>query len=498
MISAECGALPGGKVGGMGDVLAAVPPVLASLDHTVHVLLPSYGVYQHEADEVRELVVDFAGSSQRLTLHRLRSVQTGVQHWVLHHPAFGAPPGQIYHHDGDGAPFATDANLYALFSLAAAQCLQAEAWGPLDVLHLHDWHSAGVLLFRDTFQVPRVVFTIHNLALQGQRPLGGHPSSFAAWFPDLACPADAIDAHYTDCYNPMRLGIRSADRVHAVSPTYAREIQQPNGAFLRGGEGLEADLAEAANADRLVGILNGYDPEPAPPADASLIALLEHTVRGWISEVDTVPSAHYLALRNLERLRARKKGVTALTSVTRVTPQKLALLQEPIDDHGTSALDALLAGLRSGECFVLLGTGDADLERFLTKVSARQDNFVFLNGYSETVAQRLYAEGALFLMPSVFEPCGISQMMAMAHGQPCVVHGVGGLADTIRDGVDGFVFTATDAAEAAHRMLDTVQRALTMRRKEAAGWQAIIEGARNTRFPWLDAAKRYLSELYER
>lgn len=498
MISAECGALPGGKVGGMGDVLAAMPPALAALGQTVHVLLPSYGVYQDQADVACEVAVDFAGSSQRLTLHRLQPLQPGVQHWVLHHPAFGSPPGQIYHHDGDGAPFATDANLYALFSLGAAHCLQADAWGPLDVLHLHDWHGAGVLLFRETFNVPRVVFTIHNLALQGQRPLHGHPSSLSAWYPDLICPADAIDAHYTDCYNPMRLGIRSADRVHAVSPTYAREIQQPNGRFIRGGEGLEADLAEAADADRLVGILNGYDPEPAPAVHVGLITALEHTLRGWIAEEGAVASAHYLALRNLERLRGRKKGITALTSITRVTPQKLALMQEPIDAPGTSALDALLAGLRSGECYVLLGTGDADLERFLTEVSARHDNFVFLNGYSETVAQRLYAEGALFLMPSVFEPCGISQMMAMAHGQPCVVHGVGGLADTVRDAVDGFVFTASDAAQAAHNMLDTVQRALTMRRKDAAGWQVIVEAARNKRFPWRDAAKRYLSELYER
>ena len=496
MVAAECGALPGGKVGGMGDVLAEVPPALSAAGHDVHVVLPSYGVFHVDAPVHLNSAARFAGTEQKFTLYRLPDVQPGVHHWVIDHPVFASPAGKIYHHDGAGAPFSTDGNLYALFSAAVARCLSDGAWGEPDVLHLHDWHAAGVLLFRDELPVRRTVFTIHNLGLQGQRPLQGHPSAFASWFPEIDCPPSAIDPRFPDCYNPMRFGICASDRVHVVSPTYAREVVQPDGDFLHGGEGLEADLQAAEAQGRLIGILNGCAYSEAQPPRIKLLDAVSEQLRAWIAGSDTVPSTHGLALRNVDNLRRKRKPLRLITSVTRVTDQKVQLLRTAVDDEGTAALDRLLASLSPYDAYVLLGSGDPDLERFLVEVSARHENFVFLNGYSEHLADPLYAQGDVFLMPSTYEPCGISQMLAMAQGQPCIVHAVGGLADTVRDGVDGFVFSGRDAVDAARAMLQRTDEALAMQVGDPDAWVEVCRQARGRRFLWADTAEQYGARLY--
>ncbi len=496
MVAAECGALPGGKVGGMGDVLAEIPPALAAEGSEVHVLLPSYGVFQTGQEQIQTVSVDFAGAAQKLSLYRLSERQPGVVHWVLDHPAFAAPAGQIYHHDGAGAPFATDGNLYALLACAAAKCIEQRVWGDLDVLHLHDWHTAGVLLFRSNLPAMKVVFTIHNLGLQGQRPIDGHPSSFDSWFPALTCPADAIDPRYDDCYNPMRLGINGSDRVHVVSPTYAKEILAPNTSFLHGGEGLEADLAQADTEGRLIGILNGCPYSDTGNTSSKLFEVISRQLRIWIGQSQMVPSSHYLALNNLERLKRKKKRLTVLTSVTRITEQKVALLEASAADGSGPALDALLEDLDKTTIYVMLGSGDREMERFFTEAMARHDHFVFLNGFSEELAEALYQHGDLFMMPSTFEPCGISQMLAMAQGQPCLVHAVGGLADTVIDNEDGFAFAGSNEAEAVAAMLDRTREALHLHRKDPASWQKIASRARSRRFLWSESAKHYLKQLY--
>ena len=145
----------------------------------------------------------------------------------------------------------------------------------------------------------------------------------------------------------------------------------------------------------------------------------------------------------------------------------------------------------------MLGSGDSALERRLIDIAEKHENFLYLRGYSEPLPDLLYKAGDLFLMPSSFEPCGISQMLAMRSGQPCVVHAVGGLKDTVRNGVSGFSFGGASPAAQALNFTRAVDRALAMRRDDPKAWQTLRASAAAMRFSWQAAARAYISELYE-
>jgi len=167
------------------------------------------------------------------------------------------------------------------------------------------------------------------------------------------------------------------------------------------------------------------------------------------------------------------------------------------DADGLTALDGILDDLDRSGVFIMLGSGDPALERLFADAGRRHDNFLFLPGYSETFSDLLYKAGDLFLMPSSFEPCGISQMLAMRAAQPCVVHAVGGLKDTVRDNVNGFAFEGDTPARQAQMFRATVKRALEMREQEESRWLKIREAARAARFTWGASAMQYIGEMYE-
>jgi starch synthase len=145
---------------------------------------------------------------------------------------------------------------------------------------------------------------------------------------------------------------------------------------------------------------------------------------------------------------------------------------------------------------LLLGSGDPVYEQFFTACAARHDNFVFLRGYSDAVAQALYACGDLFLMPSSFEPCGISQMLAMRAGQPCLVHHVGGLRDTVVDGISGFAFNGNGLSEQADALVETLRTSLDLYFEQPQRWRGIAAQAAAARFRWSDSIGLYLEHLY--
>jgi len=521
MLAAEHGGLPGGKVGGIGDVIAELPPALVAAGLTVNVLLPAYGVYHQLAGSrlAASADVEFAGSTQRVELYELPALDVfaGATCWVIHHALFGNPPGQIYHHDSADSPFATDANLYALFCAAAVKLLVQRALPRCDVVHLHDWHAATfALLYRSQFGVEKaqldelkIVFTVHNLALQGIRPLSGHPSSLTAWFPELERKATLLvqsvcDPRYADCYNAMRAGIVLADRVHVVSPGYAQEVLQPNAPDVgrHGGEGLELDLGARADEGNLFGILNGcsYPPEPVitdlQRTRVELRDLMQERLSELFAQHEQLRSSDYLADKNLERNGGRllrpADECFLVTSVGRITPQKAGLLLHPLAE-GT-LLDALLRQLGEQGLLILLGSGDQELERQLVEHAARHNNFVFLRGYSDELAELLYRGGDLFLMPSLFEPCGISQLLAMRAGQPCLVHEVGGLRDTVSSAT-GFVFSGASLTEKAAEASSAFAAALA-ERGQSAVWNERRRLAAATRFSWSTSVQHYLRDLY--
>ena len=516
MVAAENDALPGGKVGGIGDVVRDVPPALAAQNCTVDVVTPAYGVFdQHPgAQHISRIHVEFAGTQQTVNLYKVPGRQdvNNVNHWVFDHPLFSAcGSGQIYCDDPPQQPFATDASKFALFCMATAEAISQGLFGTLDVIHLHDWHAACCLILRryhpryQALQRIRCVYTIHNLALQGIRPFAYSNSSLEAWYQGLHYQRALLaDPRWPDCFNPMAVGIRLADAVHAVSPAYAEEILRPSAVATHGqygGEGLEVDLRAAQAEQRLFGILNGCEYPAENTADnndwPSLLGLMQAQLLQWAGRRTTLASAHFIAYARLSALATEQaRPAMLLTSIGRITDQKVRLFRATTS-AGPTALETLLQMLGKRGLFVLLGSGDADYEQFFITTAAHFDNFIFLNGYSDALSQALYAQGDLFLMPSSFEPCGISQMLALRAGQPCLVHHVGGLRDTVRDSETGFTFTGNNLTEQADQLVATLQRALTVYDDDATQWQALCQTAAAQRFRWSDSITAYLEQLYQ-
>lgn len=525
MVAAENDALPDAKVGGIGDVVRDLPVALAEQHCRVHVIVPSYG-FLHEAEAAQQVAhfpVFFANNIEHVNLYRIPQAATRngaddavndrVTQWVVHHPAF-APcgPKRVYCNDSDDRPFATDANKFALFGAAVGQAILNSWFGELDVLHLHDWHTAVLAVLREydphyaQLQSLHTVYSIHNLALQGVRPFEGDASALRSWFPQLQFDRQRIcDPNIPHCFNPMRAAIELADKVHAVSPTYAVEIQsssdRKNGVY--GGEGLEAHLRNAAQQQRLHGILNGCEYPAGVPyqklSKAALASSMQEAVIQWASRTPLLLSAHWLANLRLQSWQSKKERGFVVTSVGRITEQKVRILKFIVQCHGKrqSVLQHLLDQLKHKGVFVLLGSGDDNYQNFFTEVAGKNEHFIYLQGYSDALSQALYKSGDLFMMPSSFEPCGISQMLAMRAGQPCLVHGVGGLKDTVQDGVDGFVFAGENDEIQGQNMLKRFEQILLMAEQNPKDYSAIGKRAHCARFTWTAAAKEYLALLYQ-
>lgn len=516
MVAAENGALPGAKIGGIGDVVRDVPMALADRGCRVSVVTPAYGFLHHRSsgDVPALLTVHFAGATQTAHCHRVRPPieHPRVSHFVIDSPRFTAlDPVQnthrIYIDDPPDQPFASDASKFAFFCMTVAEAVKQDHFETLTHIHLHDWHTALLLFLRayhpayQTLQALGTIYTIHNLGLQGIRPFQDHASSLHAWFPGVTYDRQAVRDPRWNAINPMALGIRLADRVHTVSPSYAEEILKPdNKPHFYGGEGLENDLQQAKRENRLFGILNGcVYPENEPPPQPSyeaLMRLLQQTVLAWAGTAPTVPAAHFCAFARLAALAKRPQPPQAIcTGIGRLQPQKVLLLKQPGTGPGTG-LERLLDTLAERGLLILLGTGDAAFERYFTQQCAQRENFLFLNGYSDACAAALYTTGTLFVMPSSYEPCGISQLLAMRAGQPALVHAVGGLRDTVTHGRNGFTFTGRSVTDQVDRMAAVFKEALHLIVEAPDRWQAIRRNAAASRFAWKQSAQLYIDHLY--
>lgn len=524
MVAAENDALIGGKVGGIGDVVRDIPVALAALGHKVNVVTPGYGLFSLAKGSKSHgfLEVNFAGVNQRVELFKVQAKKNckakNVTLWALEHPLFACGgKGEIYCNDPSDRPFASDANKFALFSIAVAQATIEGKFGKVEQLHLHDWHASIVALLRHfdpsykKLRLIHTVYTIHNLALQGIRPFSGDESALDTWFPNLSYETSSIyDPRVQHCLNPMRVGINLSDKVHAVSPTYAKEILKPSkpeqGFF--GGEGLEQDLIVANKEGRLHGILNGCEYPVIDDSKKGLqefLSICEVELIKWIGKKPQVDSAHFIADKRIpgikssiiDRAATNKKSLFIATSIGRITDQKALILQQT-SSNGISCLDRLLDILKGQGLLIMLGSGDSRLEQFLTESAAEHDNFLFLKGYSEDLPDYIYQLGDLFLMPSSFEPCGISQMLSMRAGQPCLVHQVGGLKDTVFDKKNGFTFSGDSLQQQADNMVTRFKAAMQTKQKSIKQWNKICDNADNERFLWNDAAKQYVDYLYSK
>jgi len=526
MLAAENGAITGAKVGGLADVIRDIPPALARQDVIADVVMPGYGklVATTQAEFVCDLSVPFGWAVQRVSVFRCQHPQAPEAHiYLLEHDLFHSQDGGIYTKSSPDRPFAEDASKFALFCVSVATALATGAIPRPDVLHLHDWHAGLLALLRAydpqfaSLQSIPCVFSVHNLAMQGTRPLRQDASSFEAWYPWLLLTlssqqlATVCDPRHPQCINPMRTGIVLSDRVHLVSPSYVDEVLQPSraGKGFFGGEGLEQDLRQKKQSDNLIGILNGCEYRQAPEQESvsgsdgvvDLMGQIEIALIGWQAEKQSVSGVDQIAFSRLNRYWRQEslsqEKTFLLTSVGRLTDQKMLILRQH-QENGQTVLETLLeifARIKPAGLFVLLGSGDHDIAKEFQQIAARRDNFLFLNGYHETLPESLYRLGDLFLMPSSFEPCGISQMLALREGQPCLVHGVGGLKDTVTHLETGFVFNGDSLAAQGDALLKVFAEALELHRQPKT-WQTLCEQARAQRFSWDHSASQYLNRLY--
>jgi starch synthase len=510
MLASENDALVGGKVGGVADVVRDLPIALAGLGWKSTVITPSYG-FLHKQNPSRlstKVAFPFHGKETSGELYEVTAKEPNplITHLVMEHPELRGEP--IYSADPPGQAYAADAAKYSMFCSAVGQYIK-QIPAP-DVVHLHDWHAGFYFLLRELhpafahLKKIRSVFTIHNLAYQGNRPVRGPVSSVEQWFPELLRDDSWVkewkDPRYPEpTLTAIAAGVRFADRMNTVSPSYAREILMPSdhkrGYY--GGEGLEKYLQLAEKEHRLTGILNGLH----YPADRRVMKLgfaaLTDTAANVVSEWHGLKPdpLHPDVLRRLATLRSTAPAVIC-TSITRAVEQKVRLYFEK-DAAGITAMDNVLKLLAANNgVYFFLGNGTPDYEKQLTAAFKAHPNFVYLKGYSDLLAQALYANGTIFMMPSSFEPCGIGQMIAMRDGQPPVVHATGGLGDTVKDGVTGFTFGGGSIVEQVEGLVGATRRAVLMAAADPSRFAAMRETALQQRFTWEMIAREYAQQLY--
>ncbi len=456
---------PYATTGGLGEVVASLPPALAALGHDVAVFMPFYRGVREEGAEL--LLRDALPFGDRETAWEVRLIDD-AQGWRL----YGVRKDEFFdrrHLYGEGdRDYEDNAERFIFFCRAVLRSIEKLGLAP-DILHVHDWQSALLpsLLAARRGPHPASLLTLHNLAFQGIFP--------AARFGLTGLPHEFFGVRGLEFFGQINLlkgGIVHADAVSAVSPTYAREIQTA-----AMGCGLEGVLSERPG--KVVGILNGIDPSRWDPAtDTQILETFDATDLSG-------KAACKLALARELGLRLGRLPSPIFAMVARLTPQKgLDLL-----------LDAIPELVDLGAKVVVLGSGSAEYEDALRAAAARHKGRMATRiGFDERLARRIFAGSDFFLMPSFFEPCGLSHMQAMRYGSIPLVRATGGLDDSVTGfgpGIaapNGFKFEGTDpralirAAREAIRVFRHPERLTAMR---AAAMRAD--------FSWSTSARAYES-----
>jgi starch synthase len=466
---------PLAKTGGLADVAGALPRHLRDQGHDIRVFMPFYSSIGTAAlqmvpvEGAQNVELRLGAHAYRYSLLEARLPGSNVPLYLVHCPAV-FDRATIY-------TIGPDEHLrFLVLQRAALDGCQRLKFAP-HILHCNDWHTALLPMLLKTlyawdglFRATRTVMSIHNIGYQGwfdastTYDVGGN-----VW--DLLAPETRAGGGF----NWLREGVRNADAVTTVSPTYAAEIATPSG-----GHGLDAVLR--ARRDGVVGILNGVDysewnpatdrylKHPYSPQDLSGKALTKRAFLDWLNlPVDS--------------------GSPLLGMVTRLTVQKgIDLLFDVLPE---------IIATRDLSC-VVLGSGEAGYESFFTSLQQRfADRVVFHRGYNEEIAHLIEAASDVFLMPSLYEPCGLNQMYSLKYGTVPIVRRTGGLADSVqhwnpatRRGT-GIVFNDYDAPAvrwALHGALDLF--------KDRDGWLQIMRNAMAQDFSWDRQSREYV-QLYE-
>ncbi|MCR5230070.1 MAG: glycogen synthase GlgA [Solobacterium sp.] len=465
--------LPFIKTGGLADVIGSLPKALAKRGHDVRVVLPLYKkvIEKHYGELTRlgTIQVHSGWIDQPATYYS--ATVDGVVYYFIEHQGYFERDA-LYGYEDDGERF-------AFFQRAALDMIYFINWWP-NIINSNDWQTGMIPLMAHAcyaddqrYQAIKHVYTIHNLAFQG---------NFGA---DMLSTCLGLDYYYFDNgsikfdtgISFMKAGIVYADKVTTVSPTYSNEI-------LTQTFGERMDSVLRYRREDLWGIVNGIDTVTWDPKTDPLLAK-NYDVRSWVSG----KKANKLALQEELGLKV-SNDVCMIGLVSRLTTQKgIYLIADRIRD--IMGMDVQ---------FVVLGTGEVNAENaFKWMESEYKGKGVFYCGYNEELAHRIYAGCDLFLMPSIYEPCGIGQLIAMHYGALPLVRETGGLKDTVHpynqytgEG-NGFSFWAVNADD----MIYTLRWAVEQYYDNRPGWKGLVKSAMTTDVSWEQSAGIYEQLYYQ-
>jgi starch synthase len=457
---------PFAKVGGLGDVAGSLPVALRSLGHDVRIVTPAYratetALRQGRGPVARDPIhVSLGGGTLEAGVLTDKLPGSDVPVYFLARREL-YDRERVYGYEDDVARF-------VFLCRAAFDLLASVGWLP-QIVHAHDWHTAAAVSWLASAADPvfggiPTVYTIHNLAHQGRTDRGVLDA--------LGIRDDKVPEELPGEVNLMARGIRDATTVSTVSPTYAREILEPM-------DGAGLDRVFARRGDAPAGIVNGLDYDEWDPArdscqparyDARTLGARAENRRALCAELGLAPGAGPL-----------------VGMVSRLDPQKGIDLLPPI-------MERLAAG-PEGAALVLLGGGLPEhtgglkriCERYPGRLAGRFDVF------DNELAHRIYGACDVFVMPSLFEPCGIAQLIAMRYGCVPVVRATGGLVDTVEPGRTGFRFTAFSASA----FWGALEDALEVWRRGPERWRRMQRAGMSADWSWARSALSYV-ELYGR
>lgn len=527
MAASECRGIA--KAGGLGDVVYDLSNSLRKNGIKVSIIIPFYEIVKLDSVFLDEFKIEFGMINYKLSLYK--TLLNGVDVYLLKNQNFfSGETGNIYI-DSDRykrGPFEDDARRFAFFSKCVCELLlKCSIFKDINILHCHDWHTGLIptlLNFESDYKTLlsrlRTIFTIHNLDYQGVRPFYdiqyNELTSFETWFPDLynnihknrVMKLIKDPKIFNPCFNPMRAGINLSDFVNTVSPSYAIEITKKDNMKKNffGGRGLEKDLQKLYKSNKLKGILNGIDYDEINPGklnppfevDSSdcFFNKQKHKI-DLISNLDVYLKNIYEKVNyrfvNWERINkkimsySKEKflNMPLFVTVSRAVTQKLGIMMEKFHK------DTLINEIAEKKMFlIIIGTGE--LQEKL-EILNNYENVFYIAAFDQSFADKLYCSSDFFLMPSYFEPCGISQMIALRYGSLPIVNQIGGLKDTIRNLSNGFVFKGDNKDKIKQSFIDCITNAIDIYYNDKKKFQEMQITAMNERYSWDKSVEDYLN-----
>lgn len=457
------------KRGGLADVSYSLPVALSARGVDIAIALPYYeAIKKRDISCIGQLAIDFDRRRELMFIYRTTLEGSAVPVYLFRHPLL-----TNYEDEHIVSRFSFFSKAVAQLYLYSAHILGEQ----FDIIHCQDWHTALLPLilgerrklgFREveTMQSKGVktVLTIHNLLYQGETGLSlslklGFPKTI---FHEFTTPLGRAIRMMTE-------GLEYADSVTTVSPTYAKEI-------MAGIHGHRVQSVFRKRKDKIIGILNGidgtlWDPrtDPALPVHYTSVTVekSKELIKKRLQKALRLPELHVPLFGFVGRLEPRQKGLDLIARAIKMLPPDSYQL-------------------------ALLGTGAQRVVKQFTRLNKKYHNIAFTHTFDERLARRIYAGSDVMLVPSKFEPCGLTQMIAMRYGTLPLVRKTGGLADTVRDGFTGFVFDRYNGPSLVRAM----KRAIDMYQWDPTAFSTMIRRVMRQDFSWKKQAGYYV-DLYE-